>query len=175
MKVVITAMLLATGNFAAAADLTDRKLTTDGLGPLRVGMSYTEFAKLGLRHGNPDFRNTDFCTYVSLEGVEGIGVYFTRDAGKEFRLSTVHVQKQDVSTPSGAHVGITLPELKRIYGAKLTTERIRWPDQDLGLPERIFQVKSDSGRAMAFYPDDDDKNRVGMIHAGSSTVYIDCF
>jgi len=165
----------AIGGEKTTPDLTNYKLTTDGLGPLRVGMSYAEFAKLGLRHDKPDLMSTDFCTYVSINGIEGVGIYLTKDAGNEFRLSTVDVQNPAIKTASGAHVGNALAELKRTYAAKLSTQRIDWPDGDSGHPDKIWIVHSDSGRAMAFYPDHGNRNRIGMIYAGSNTIYIDCF
>ena len=165
----------AIGGEKTTPDLTNYKLTTDGLGPLRVGMSYAEFAQLGLRHDKPDLMGTDFCTYVSINGIEGVGIYLTKDAGNEFRLSTVDVQNPAIKTASGAHVGNALAELKRTYAAKLSTRRIDWPDGDSGRPDKIWIVHSDSGRAMAFYPDHGNRNRIGMIYAGSNTIYIDCF
>jgi len=115
----VLSLLLATAS-GSATDLTAYRLTTDGLGAIRIGMSSAQIAKAGFRLGSPDHGNKE-CGEYPLAGHKGITLLFQND-----RLTSVLVSHPGIKTLSGAHVGMYATQVERLYGKKL--EVLRFAD-----------------------------------------------
>lgn len=115
--VVSLSLVTASGN---AANLTEYQLTTDGLGPIRIGMSSAQVAKAGFRLGSPDHGNKE-CGEYPLAGNKGITLLFQND-----RLTRLLVRNPGIKTLSGARVGMPAAQIEHIYGKKL--EVLRFAD-----------------------------------------------
>lgn len=165
------------GGEKITTDLANYKLTTDGLGPLRVGMSYAEFAKLGLRYDKPNFAQSEWCALIELAVPKGISLKFTKEEPEGYRLSTVIISQPTFRTLSDAHVGNTEAELKRLYGSRLAFEReaTEWSQGNVGSSgskdDRVYSVVNQNKTGyMTFYF---SKHKVGAIYTGVGTVEVE--
>ena len=89
------------------------RLDFGGLGPLQRGVSMTDLGRLGYVR----YRTEDACSYwqesASLTN-RGVTVFWSEDD-----LHSVLVDKPGIRTVDGAHVGMTLGQVKAIYGDRL--------------------------------------------------------
>lgn len=121
-------------------------LAADGIGPYVVGASLADL------HSRALITNVEasFHCDASWQGAEATGRYagqltFTFYLG---RLIDVHTSSSELSTPSGARVGMSLTELQSIYGSRGTlitgdplitgsndiqALSVRVPDTELGI------------------------------------------
>jgi len=119
IPIAITLMALiipsAIGGEKPATNLADYRLTTDGLGPLKIGMTSAQVINAGFPLGAPKYGfDSQVCEQYPLAGHKGISLLF-----QDGRLTRVQVTTTSVQTRSGAHVGMRADQVERIYGKKL--------------------------------------------------------
>lgn len=89
-------------------------LAAEGIGPYRIGASLADLRKRGLVRNLVD---SDDCG-PPYQGAEATGRYAGRVvlSFESGRLTDVATGSRDLITPSGARTGMTLGDLRRIYG-----------------------------------------------------------
>lgn len=130
-------------------------MAANGIGPYVVGASLSDLQSRGLITNVAASVNCD----ASWQGAEATGRY----AGKlsvtfhQGRLIDVATDSTELVTPSGAHVGMSLPELQSIYGTrgKLITGTsgnqafsVRVPNTALGIVFYLDETNT-TARAMS--------------------------
>jgi hypothetical protein len=151
---------------AAAAIPAGTKLTVDGLGPVRIGMTQAEVARaLRSKLVGQALDDENVCVEKHSPGLAGVYFMF-----EERRLSRISVAAPSrVSTPRGIRVGATAAEVRRAYPKGLQAE----PHEYLELPAEYltFWTIKDK-RGVRF--ETDLKRRVQTIHAGGPSIqYIE--
>lgn len=91
-------------------------VTTAGLGPLTVGMSVSALQEGGYVVANPSQCVSPWVSNASLEG-DGVSLVVTDNA-----LTSIYLAKATYATDLGARVGMTVADLRKIYGADLVTD-----------------------------------------------------
>lgn len=174
--VSIAACLLLACSTGIAADLATYRLTSQGLGPLKVGMTSLQIEKAGLRLGAPKYGfNSRECEEYPLIGYKGVTLLFQGD-----RLTSVTVTAPGIQTLSGAHVGMTQAQVKRIYGKKLEILRIADVGEEGG--GGTMRVHSSDGKiAVAFQTDEDSSDArkqpivvTGISGGPAAGIYESC-
>ncbi len=107
----------------AAAAQSSWVLTPEGLGPVRIGMTRAQVArvlKTPLR--GAAIESDDICVEKDARGLPGVAFMF-----EDKRLTRVSVFKPSkIRTGTGIRVGSTDAQVKRAYGARLATEKSRY-------------------------------------------------
>lgn len=158
-----TALLLAT---AAAAPAANWHLTPAGLGPVRIGMSRDEVARvLDVELRGEALDNEGSCIELFPSGAALKGTYFMFLDGKLSRISIA--EPGQITTPRGIHVGSTAEEVRKAYGEKLKAE----PHHYVDLPAEYltYWLKPDV-RGVRFETSHDGK--VEIIHAGTGSIQL---
>lgn len=105
--------------------LTGATLTTEGLGPIEVGMTAQQLMDLGVTQ---PFR--DGCpTGVPTGEAADLGLRFYYDSNA--RLSAIDVAGPAVKTRMGAQTGMTVEQLKAIYGDQVQPAQRKLSDGEL--------------------------------------------
>jgi hypothetical protein len=114
---------MATGlAFAAKLDTTMR-LSFTGLGPVRIGMTETQIRKiLGGKVKTEKAMGTD-CYYMN-PNASGLGLMMLSS-----RVARIDVFKGAWRSVSGAGIGSTEEEVKKMYGDLLSVERHKYDDK----------------------------------------------
>jgi hypothetical protein len=131
------------------------RITTKGLGPVRVGMTISEVSSvLGVRLDvdAPLERGSTCRTATASRGFEGVNFMFTSG-----RLARVYVTSGSYQTPSGARVGLTEQQIKKLYSGQLRVEPHAYGDghyltfvpKDAADRNDRIVFETDSGRVMA--------------------------
>jgi hypothetical protein len=147
---------------AEPSDLTAERITPDGMGALRMGMSRSEVeqaidSRLPKGSGGPD------CTNLIINGgPEGLYLTFSRDD----RLVAITVTEQAsaaTKTAKGIHVGSSRKDVKKAYEPNVTTSR-----DESGLEEMTFTPRDAKlrGKVVTFWVGND--GRVEAFSAGES-------
>lgn len=161
------AALLASGSLAllagapADARLSARsKLTTDGLGPVKVGMTLAraERAAGGRFRVNRNAGGAN-CFIATLRGGPR-GVYFF---GTEQRIATVNAGRGSrVRTPSGARVGTSEGRVKSLFPGRIRVTPHKYTKGGHYLTF-VPRDKADANRRIVF---ETDGRKVTIIRAG---------
>jgi hypothetical protein len=133
------------------------RLTLEGLGPLRVGMTVKQLKDAGFEITEDPTFDVNECAEVDIIGHDGIGVMF-----EEGRVTRIDISAAAIATQSGAKVGFTEAQVRRIYGNKLKTEPHHYDPK--GHYMKVFSA--DRKRALVF---ETDGNVVTMFRAGAAT------
>lgn len=91
-------------------------LTTAGFGPLKIGMPVREIELMEVAQEHPSCKILETTALMPHEDL-WLEVH-------EGRLSSIFTINPAIRTPSGAHVGMSLAELQRIYPGKLQARTI---------------------------------------------------
>ena len=109
----------------ASGDFDGALLSTMGYGPMGFGLSGQELLDRGWGVILPD----DFCEAVRpSKELEAQGIWYSVEGGAEGELWTIWAETSHAKTPSGARVGISLDQLRQLYGAALKegNEYLNW-------------------------------------------------
>lgn len=91
-------------------------VTTAGLGPLTAGMSVSALQQGSYVVANPSQCVSPWVSNAALEG-DGVSLVVTDNV-----LTSIYLAKPTYATDLGARVGMTVAELRKIYGADLVTD-----------------------------------------------------
>jgi len=93
-------------------------LRTDGIGPVKIGMSLPELNAILQEHFSmPIDKGDQGCFYVTPRSHSQVSFMI-----EDGRLVRADVNKAGVSTVRGVHVGDTEAHVKSVYGPKLKIE-----------------------------------------------------
>lgn len=122
-----TGLLLATTAWSAGRTVA---VTSHGIGPVQFGMTVVQFSRsvreVMSEPKDPDDRG---CFYLESKLFEGVSFMF-----EDGKLRRIDVRTGTISTQDGIHVGTTVAQLKRRYGARLSDE----PDHYSGPEDRYL-------------------------------------
>jgi hypothetical protein len=145
----------------AAAQSPQWRLTPDGLGPVRIGMTRDEVTRIvGAPLEGEEL--TEGC--IETQSARGWGgVWFMFEEG---RLSRISVGEQSrVTTPRGIGIGAAEAAVRRAYGRGLRSEGHHYR----GPPARYLTYWLQPGvRGVRF--ETDERRRVETIHAGRASI-----
>jgi len=137
---------------ALAADV----LTSEGLGPVKFGMSNTEVEKAtGTKLKLPKPEPGGNCAAVSISGGKGTFMFFDR------HLVRIDIKRPGVTTAEGAGVGMNENELRKIYGKKAEFTPHRYGE---GPGDHYVDVKLGKDRLLIF---ETMKQRVDSFRIGT--------
>lgn len=135
--IALATMVIAMGSTLASSS---QRVAFTSIGKARIGMSEQALARaLGapLTHVAPEAEE-EGCYYASGRGLpKGVSLMMLND-----RLARVDVYGPGVSTVSGASIGMSESELKRLYGGKLVQE----PHAYTGPEGHYLTIRSPDGR-----------------------------
>ena len=117
-------------------------VTTAGLGPLTVGMSLSALQQGGYVVANPSQCVSPWVSNAALEG-DGVSLVVTDSA-----LTAIYLAKPTYATDLGARVGMTVADLRKIYGADLVTD----VKSGGGGPFAVPIVRAGDGELVFFTP-----------------------
>ncbi len=161
-----TLALVALGLGASSANgsaPSSWRITPDGIGPVRIGMTPRQVTRaIGRRlsddrHG----RQSEECIEVMPQGREGLWLMFERG-----RLTRVSVRAPSrIRTPRGIGIGATEAAVRRAYAGGLKAEPHKYSDP----PARYLTYWTVPGaRGVRF--ETGLSRRVEAIHAGSQSI-----
>ena len=148
---------------AAAAPQPQLRLTPDGLGPVRMGMTRKQVeAALHIRLEGEPIEDEKSCIEMVPAGREQ-GLWFMFE---EYKLTRISIGKPSrVTTPKGIGIGASADQVKRTYGRGLKVE----PHHYLELPAEYLTFWTVPGKRGVRF-ETDLKRRVETIHAGTSSI-----
>jgi hypothetical protein len=151
---------------AASAASPAWKLTPNGLGPVRIGMTRDQVAKaLKTELDGEAFDNEGSCIELFPENEELKGSYFMFLDGKLSRISVA--DPSTIGTPRGIGVGASADEVRKAYGAGLQAEEHHY----IGAPAEYltFWLKPEL-RGVRF--ETNAQGKVEFIHAGNDSIEL---
>jgi hypothetical protein len=160
----VPALLLAlTAAAAAAAPPPQWRLTVDGLGPVRIGMTRKQVeAALHTRLKGEPIEDEKSCIEMVPVGRDQ-GLWFMFE---EYKLTRISIgQPSRVTTAKGIGVGASADQVKRAYGRRLKIEPHHYEDRPA---EYLTYWTVPGKRGVRF--ETDGKRRVQTIHAGTSSI-----
>lgn len=164
----LLALAVAAGCLSAPAGLfaappavrTSASITSEGWGPLRVGMTWAQArrAQPGL---NRDLTMGLECYEATVPGQTGLYVMF--EAGRLARVSAA--ENSRVAAGRGLHVGSTEAQVRAAYGRAIQSEPHHYQDA----PARYLTIWTVRGqRGLRF--ETDEHRRVTAIHGGGPAI-----
>ncbi|OCH96781.1 hypothetical protein A8135_06390 [Legionella jamestowniensis] len=147
-------------NTALALTVNQWKLSPDGLGPIKIGMTLKEVAKikgLQLSGNKPDAYESERCYTETLKGVKHVLLMISN--GKVVRIS---ISSPKIYTSKGAHIGDSEAKVQALYSDKLAVEKHRYEEKGHYL---TFVVKQPQERAIRF---ETDGKKITRIYAGQA-------
>lgn len=155
------ALLVLIAGPAGAAE--PPRLTPDGWGALRIGMGEREAVRrFGLRNVDPEGEVTGpECRQYHVPSRPQLDV-MTED-GRVTRISLY--RKGAIRTDRGLAVGSTEAEVRKAYGAALTTEPHHYEEA----PARYLTWRPAAGKPGIRF-ETDARRRVTAIHAGGASI-----
>lgn len=159
MSKIIAAIVLVVVSGTVLAAGSDR-VGFSSLGKARIGLGEADLARaIGtpLIHADPEAEE-EGCYYASARGLpRGVGLMIL-----DGRLARIDVFEPRVKTISGAEVGTSELDLKRLYGARL----IRDPHAYTGPEGHYLTLHSSTGRYSLRF--ETDGNTVTGYYAGTA-------
>jgi hypothetical protein len=159
-------LMLAFLGAAPAMPSYDWKLTPNGWGPVKIGMTRAQVSKaLHVELQGDAFDNEGKCLELFPTSEALKGTFFMFLDGKLSRISVA--EESRIATPRGIHVGSTAEEVRKAYGEKLEAE----PNHYLELPAEYltFWLKP-KVRGVRF--ETDAGRKVETIHAGNDSIQL---
>ncbi len=154
-------LLIALVGSSLADNLAVNRLSLDGLGPLKIGMSAPQVLELGYQIAEPELGDINDCAQVEIPGEPGIRLMF--EAG---RISRIEIDSPDIRSISGARVGDTENEIKRLYGGRLVVQPHQYDENGHYL--KIYS--QDKRSSMVF---ETDGKVVTEMRAGPAAEYVE--
>lgn len=147
---------------AGAAPSRGWRLTPEGLGPVRIGMSRAEVTRIvGAPLEGEEL--TEGC--IEMQPTRGWrGIYFMLEEGRLTRIS-LSGRESGIATPRGIAVGASEAEVRRAYGRGLQGEEHTYQDA----PARYFTYWTVPGRRGVRF-ETNAQRRVEIIHAGEPSI-----
>ncbi len=157
---------LVAGLLAATSSVPtyDWKLTPTGWGPVKMGMTREQVSKaLHVQLEGDFFAREGSC--IELVDADNVlpGLHFMFEEDKLTRISAS--EPSAVMTPRGTHVGSTVDEVRKAYGAGLKEEPNHY--EDAPAEYMTFWLKPDLS-GVRF--ETDMHGKVETIHAGTSSI-----
>ena len=164
-KVLLSILALAAlaAPAAAPAQPPGWRLTPDGYGPARIGMTPAQVsAALSARLEGDAIEDAQVC--VEMTAVDGYrGFYFMFENGRLSRISAT--EPSQATTALGIGIGATAARVRRAYGPAMRAETHEY----LGRPAEYLTLWTrHSARGIRFETDSD--RRVTAIHVGGASI-----
>jgi hypothetical protein len=141
---------------AAAAIASTPPVTLQGVGDLRIGMSLAALRRMGARIED-EVEQGSSCAYWHIAGRDGLAMMVI-----DGRVVRIDVSDTRYRTPSGAHVGMSEAEVRRLYGPALRVQ----PHPYTG-PEGHYLVYHRRGAAEGLiFETSHDTHRVECLRVG---------
>jgi hypothetical protein len=126
----ITVMVstVTVGTVIAQTKLTSQaKVTTNGIGPVKVGMNLPEAAAAANTRLYVSYSGNDSCYYLETEGeLKGVSFMVTKDEAKSKLsyvtsdiIARVDIDNPKITTASGAKIGDTEARIKSLYPGQI--------------------------------------------------------
>ena len=152
---------------AAPAQAPAWRLTPDGYGPARIGMTRAQVsAALSIRREGDAIEDADAC--IEMGAAEGYrGIYFMFEGGRLSRISASESSR--ATTQHGVGIGATAAQVRRAYGPGVRSETHTY----LGRPaEYLTFWTRRNAKGIRFETGTD--RRVETIHVGNASIqYIE--
>ena len=157
----LLALMLAASTAAAPAQPPWR-LTADGLGPVRIGMSQAQVSKaLKTRLTGEAVEDENVCVEKEARSLRGVGFMFENG-----RLTRISIWKPSrTKTQRGITIGATAADVRRAYGRGLKAETNYYEDKPA---EYLTYWTAPGKRGIRFETGTD--RRVYVIHGGTSSI-----
>jgi hypothetical protein len=156
-------LLTVIASTAAAAPQAKWRVTVDGLGPVRIGMTRKQVEKaLHIRlKGEPILDEKSCIEMVPTGKDQGLWFMF-----EDYRLTMISIgDPSRLKTLRGIGVGATAAEVRKAYGRGLKAE----PHKYEGRPAEYLTFWTVPGKRGVRF-ETDTKRRVQMIHAGTASI-----
>ena len=161
IALIAAAAALLAAAAPAAQDRSGWRITPDGLGPVRIGMSRAEVTRIvgGPLEGE---ELTQGCIEMqAARGWQGIGFMF-----EEGRLTRISIGgATGIQTPRGIAVGASEADVRRAYGPGLEREEHTYQEA----PAAYLTYWTVPGRRGVQF-ETDASRRVRTIHAGGPSI-----
>jgi hypothetical protein len=143
---------------AGAAPVTSHsRITQNGLGSIRLGMTVTQAqTRTGQRIENNLFTPGDDTCGIAQLFPQSLGVNMQTT---HTRIWVINVSSRGISTRSGIQVGDRVPALRRAYGSRLRSEPNKYTPK-----ARDYWVSFPHNRKIKFYAN--PRGRIGQISSG---------
>lgn len=160
-SLIVLAALAGAG--AASAQPGGWRLTPQGYGPVRIGMSRPQAqAALGATLEGEPIDDADQCIEMTARRGHR-GIFFMFERGRLARVSAA--EGSSARTQRGIGIGATEAQVRAAYPRGLRSERHEYQDA----PARYFTYWTRPARSgMRF--ETDGGRRVRVIHAGNSSI-----
>ncbi|HEV7659845.1 MAG TPA: hypothetical protein VGO55_08370 [Allosphingosinicella sp.] len=148
---------------AAPAQPPGWRLTPDGYGPVRIGMTRAQVSSaLSTRLEGDAIEDEEAC--IEMAAATGYsGLYFMFEQGRLSRISAT--EPSQATTTLGVGIGATAERVRRAYGPGVRSETHEY----LGRPaEYLTFWRRGSAHGIRFETDSD--RRVTAIHVGGSSI-----
>lgn len=151
---VLVALVSLVAAAPAHARLTSAsRVTTAGVGPIRIGMTIREARRAAGRRILLSADVSPGCQVADLlPRAYGVSLLLTRG-----RVARVYVDRRGIATGSGVRIGDSIQRLKRVYGRRLVSV----PDA-YTRAERVYELRFGS-RKVTFLS---SRGRVAVISTG---------
>jgi hypothetical protein len=162
MAILAAAAALLAAAPPAASDRSAWRITPDGLGPLRIGMSRAQVTRIvGAPLDGEEL--TEGC--IEMQAAHGwAGIFFMFEEGRLTRIS-IGGRESGIATPRGIAPGASEAEVRRAYGRGLESEEHTYQDA----PARYLTYWTVPGRRGVRF-ETDETGRVDTIHAGGPSI-----
>ena len=164
MRAAAALLLALLAGPAASADSPAWKLTPDGWGPVKIGMTRSQVSnalKAGLE--GEAIEDANVCIEMIAANHTYPGLWFMFEDGRLSRISVG--EKSKVTTPRGIGIGATAEAVRRAYGRALKAEGHEYLERPA---EYLTFWTVPTKRGVRF--ETDLKRRVETIHAGGPSI-----
>lgn len=145
LSVLLFVCGVASTGMASAEKFADSRLTYSGLGALRIDMTLRDAERAGFKIVvDGQFSDLNECGLASVAGYENVQLLFEAN-----RIARIEIYDARFSTLSGARIGDTESDIRRIYGARVKVE----PHQYDPNGHYMIVSSSDKKRALVFETD----------------------
>ena len=149
----------AVTSVASPQKFADSRLTYAGLGSLRIDMTLRDAERAGFKIVvDEQFSEINVCGLARVSGYDNVQLLF-----EENRIARIEIHDRKFSTFSGAKVGDTENDIRRIYGARVKVEPHKYD------PNGHYMIVSSNDKKYALVFETDGKTvtdlRAGRVPA----------
>lgn len=155
--VLLSIIYLAAVTVYSEENKLDWRLTSDGLGPIKIGMTLDEaekasHKKFSLRDPQSGMPEDESCFYTNLNDIDSVSFMISYN-----KIVRININSGHIMTDLGAHIGLTEEELQIIYQDKLSKEKHKYIEKGhyltLHFPkeERAIRFETDGKKVMRIY------------------------